>query len=284
MTRAASHTQQADPPATHALVQPMVKPSREPSQKLAFARRAFLPLALVAAWAAATTSGWVPPSILPSPSDLVTGFQLLWSEQQLTTQLLVSLTRAAVGGAIGVSIGLILGITAGLSRLGEEFLDSFLQMLRTIPFLALVPLFIVWFGVGEFPKLLLIIMATMFPMYLNAYGGVRNVDRKLLEAMRSFGLTGFRLVREVVIPSALPQIFTGLRYSLGVSVLVLIAAEQINTSQGLGYLLNSAQLYQQVDVILICIAIYALLGLSADLITRSLEKIFMPWRVSVAAR
>ena len=148
----------------------------------------------------------------------------------------------------------------------------------------LVPLFIVWFGIGETPKLLLIALATMFPMYLNAYAGVRNVDRKVIEAMRSFGLNGRRLVLEVVLPLALPQIFTGLRFSLGVSVLVLIAAEQINASAGLGYLLNSAQMYQQVDVILICIGIYAVLGLGADLIVRTLERVFLPWRAGVAIR
>jgi sulfonate transport system permease protein len=157
-------------------------------------------------------------------------------------------------------------------------------MLRTVPFLALVPLFIVWFGIDETPKLLLIALATMFPMYLNTYAGVRNVDRKVIEAARTFGLEGPRLIREVVLPLALPSILTGLRYALGVSVLVLIAAEQINTSAGLGNLLNTAQLYQQVDVILICIAVYAMLGIGADLIVRVLEKVLMPWRAGVAAR
>jgi sulfonate transport system permease protein len=153
-----------------------------------------------------------------------------------------------------------------------------------VPFLALVPLFIVWFGVGEVPKLLLIALATLFPMYLNTYSGVRNVDRKVIEAAHCFGLKGLRLIIEVVLPLALPSILTGLRFALGVAVLVLIAAEQINASAGLGYLLNTAQLYQQVDVILVCIGIYAVLGLSADLLVRSLEKLLMPWRAGVAAR
>lgn len=266
------------------LVQPVVRRGVDRSERFAFLRRATGPLLVVAAWAVSTTAGWIDPSILPSPAGLATGWQQLWTEQALAQQVGVSLSRALVGGAVGILFGLLLGTIAGLSKLGEEFLDALLQMLRTIPFLALVPLFIVWFGIGEAPKLLLIALATMFPMYLNTYAGVRNVDRKVIEAMRSFGLSGGRLVREVVLPLALPQIFTGLRFSLGVSVLVLIAAEQINTSAGLGYLLNSAQLYQQVDVILICIAIYALLGLSADLIVRTLEKIFMPWRAGVAVR
>lgn len=266
------------------LVQPVVRRSGRHSGRLSFARRAVGPLILIAAWAIATSAGWVDPSILPSPAGLVAGWQQLWAEQALTQQVATSLTRALIGGAAGILLGLSLGTIAGLSKLGEELFDALLQMLRTVPFLALVPLFIVWFGIGEAPKLLLIALATIFPMYLNTYAGVRNVDRKVIEAMRSFGLSGGRLIAEVVLPLALPQIFTGLRFALGVSVLVLIAAEQINASAGLGYLLNSAQLYQQVDVILICIAIYAVLGLGADLIVRSLERVFLPWRAGVAVR
>ncbi len=266
------------------LVQPVVRQTGTRSERFSFARRATGPLIIVALWAIATSAGWIDPSILPSPAGLVAGWQQLWTEQALASQIATSLTRALVGGTIGIIFGLILGTIAGLSKLGEELFDALLQMLRTIPFLALVPLFIVWFGIGEAPKLLLIALATMFPMYLNTYAGVRNVDRKVIEAMRSFGLGGRRLILEVVLPLALPQIFTGLRFALGVSVLVLIAAEQINASAGLGYLLNSAQMYQQVDVILICIAIYAVLGLSADLIVRSLERLFMPWRAGIAIR
>ena len=281
MTAPVALARRADPGR---LVQPVVRQTAKNQERLSFLRRATGPLILVAAWAIATSAGWIDPSILPSPSGLVQGWQQLWTEQALAQQVATSLTRALVGGAVGIIFGLVLGTIAGLSKLGEELFDALLQMLRTVPFLALVPLFIVWFGIGEAPKLLLIALATMFPMYLNTYAGVRNVDRKVIEAMRSFGLSGRRLITEVVLPLALPQIFTGLRFALGVSVLVLIAAEQINTSAGLGYLLNSAQMYQQVDVILICIGIYAVLGLAADLIVRRLEKIFMPWRASVAVR
>lgn len=266
------------------LVQPAVRREAGLSARFTLARRAIGPLAVIAIWAIVTTAGLIDPSILPSPQGLAHGFQQLWVEQNLTGQIGVSLGRAAAGGTVGILIGLALGIVAGLSKLGEELFDAVLQMLRTVPFLALVPLFIVWFGIGEAPKLILIALATLFPMYLNTYAGVRNVDRKVIEASRSFGLSGTRLVREVVLPLALPQIFTGLRYALGVSVLVLIAAEQINASAGLGFLLNGAQLYQQVDVILICIGIYAVLGLGADILVRALERVFLPWRAGVAIR
>ena len=270
--------------APGALVQPSARQASAPPGRFALARRALGPLLVVAGWAGATSAGLVDPSVLPSPRTLGATIVDLWSNQDLLHQVGVSLGRAVLGGAFGVALGLILGVTAGLFRLGEELFDALLQMLRTVPFLALVPLFIVWFGIDETPKLILIGLATLFPMYLNTYAGVRNVDRKVIEAARSFGLAGPRLIREVVLPLALPSILTGLRFALGVSVLVLIAAEQINSSAGLGYLLNTAQMYQQVDVILVCIAIYAVLGLSADLIVRSLEKLLMPWRANIAAR
>jgi sulfonate transport system permease protein len=221
---------------------------------------------------------------LSSPSRVADTLSDLYERQDLVHQVTVSLTRALIGAAIGASIGLVLGAIAGLWRIGEELLDSSLQMLRTIPFLALVPLFIVWLGIGETPKIVLIALATVFPMYLNTYNGVRSVDRKVLEAMRSFGLAGPRLVREVVFPLALPSILTGLRFALGVSVLALIAAEQINSNAGLGFLMLQAQTYQQVDVLFVCIVIYAALGLLFDALVRVIERLTMPWRSSVTTR
>lgn len=266
------------------LVRPAVRTREDKPDRLSLARRAIGPLLVLALWAGMTSAGLVPESVLPSPRLLIGTLGHLWSEQELLHQIAVSLTRALAGATLGVSLGLLLGVIAGLTRLGEELFDATLQMMRTAPPLALVPLFIVWFGVDETPKLLLIGLATMFPMYLNTYSGVRNVDRKVVEASRTFGLKGARLIREVVLPLALPSILTGLRFSLGVSLLMLIAAEGINAQAGLGYLLNTAQVYQQVDVILVCIFIYAVLGLGADLFVRLLERLLMPWRAHLAAR
>lgn len=267
------------------LVQPVpISGSQAGNERKGLGRRAVAPLALVVIWWVSTSAGWVDRSILPGPNEVADGIVRLWIQQGLLQHLGVSLSRAVTGGTTGIVIGLLLGLIAGLSKLGEELYDSLIQMLRTVPFLALVPLFIVWFGIGEAPKLLLIALATCFPMYLNVYAGVRNVDRKVIEAMKSFGLKGGKLIIEVIIPLAMPSILTGLRFSLGVSVLVLVAAEQINTTTGLGYLLNTAQAYQQVDVILICIAIYSLLGLLADLIVKIFENLLMPWRQGIAVR
>lgn len=224
------------------LVQPVpISGSQAGNERKGLGRRAVAPLALVVIWWVSTSAGWVDRSILPGPNEVADGIVRLWIQQGLLQHLGVSLSRAVTGGTIGIVIGLLLGLIAGLSKLGEELYDSLIQMLRTVPFLALVPLFIVWFGIGEAPKLLLIALATCFPMYLNVYAGVRNVDRKVIEAMKSFGLKGGKLIIEVIIPLAMPSILTGLRFSLGVSVLVLVAAEQINTTTGLGYLLNTAQ-------------------------------------------
>lgn len=269
----------AAPPAD--LVRPRARAQRRRSSSGVL--RTVGPVLVLALWWIGSATGWIHPSVLPSPSKAIATFQSMAADD-LWDHLSTSLGRSLRGAAIGVTIGLVLGALAGLSRLGEQLLDSVLQMLRTIPFLAVVPLFIVWLGIGETPKVLLIALATTFPMYLNTYNGVRNVDRKLVEAMGTFGLRGPRLAREVIFPLALPSILTGLRFALGVSVLALLAAEQINTSKGLGALLLDAQTYQRVDVLMVVIVIYALLGLGADLLVRGLERVLMPWRSGVAAR
>jgi sulfonate transport system permease protein len=246
--------------------------------------RAVLPLLLLAIWAIGTGTGAITPQVLSSPWHVVMTYGNLFRTEDLMVQIGVSLERAVIGLAIGASIGLLLGIGAGLSQLWEEAVDSSMQMLRTLPFLALVPLFIIWFGIGELPKIIIIALATICPVYLNAYSGVRNVDRRVVEASRAFGLKGARLAKEVVLPQALPQILTGIRFASGVSVLALIAAEQINAHQGIGYLLYQAQSTQQVDVLLVCVTLYCILGLGADLIVRLVEHVAVPWRAGVATR
>jgi sulfonate transport system permease protein len=245
--------------------------------------RAVVPGAVLALWWWATAAGRVDPSVLPSPRTVWDTFWQL-AHGDLWTHLAVSLSRSAKGAAVGITIGLVLGGLAGLSKLGERLFDSSMQMLRTVPFLAIVPLLIVWFGIDETPKLVLIGAATTFPMYLNTYNGVRNVDRKVVEAARSFGLRGSRLVREIMLPLAMPSILTGVRFSLGVSILALLAAEQINASSGLGFLLYNAQVHQRVDILMVVVLIYALLGLAVDFLVRIIEKWGMPWRAGVSIR
>ena len=197
------------------------------------------------------------PTILSSPAVTWHTFWNLLLHQDLLGDIGISLARAAIGLAIGGGLGLVLGVTVGLFALGEELLDSSLQMFRTIPFPAVLFLFIFWSGTGEASKVILIALATLFPMYINAVQWVRNVDRRVVEAARSFGVRGHGLVRLVVLPMALPSILTGLRFATGVSIIALVFAETINANQGIGALVEQAVSLIQVPVVVVCILVYA---------------------------
>jgi sulfonate transport system permease protein len=239
------------------------------------------PLALIALWELGARTGAIPAHILAAPSTVIlTAWRMLISGE-LPLNMLVSLGRAAAGLAIGVAIGTVLAVVAGLTRAGENAVDPPVQMLRTLPSLALTPLFIVWFGIGETPKIALIALGTTFPIYLNLYGGIRGVDPKLVEAARIFGLRGWDLVFQVILPGALPAFLLGLRFALAGSWLILVVAEQVNASAGLGYLINNARDFSRTDVIVVCLVIYALLGLGADAIVRALERRALAWRPSL---
>lgn len=268
------------------LVAPRSRRRRPRSRALAVTLRTIGPLALLGGWALASATGALTQDVLASPAQVAQAVGELWGNGQLTDALSVSLTRAGLGLFFGATTGLLLGVVTGFTRLGEELLDSAIQVLRTVPFLALVPLFMVWFGITETAKVALIGVATSFPMYVSASGGVRSTDRKLVEAMRSFGLGRWAIVRTVVLPGALPSLLSGLRLSMTLSVIALIAAEEINSTEGIGYLMTQAQNYSRTDVLAVCILIYGLLGLAADGIVRILERVLMPWRqvVQGAAR
>lgn len=255
---------------------------RRPGVSLAV--RAAVPLLLVAAWWYGSSSGRIPEDVLAGPGAVVGALRELASTGQLGDFLLASGRRAALGVLIGAGAGLVLGVAAGLSALGEELVDPVMQMKRAVPFLALVPLFISWFGVGETFKVLLIAVAAVAPMYAYTYLGVRGVDRKVVEAARGFGLRGPRLAAAVIVPSALPSILMALRISLSVSLTGLIAAEQVGATEGIGYLVTLAQQYYRNDYMVLCILIYALIGLLIDLVIRGAERLAMPWRGAVTAR
>ena len=161
--------------------------------------------------------------------------------------IVVSLHRVVVGAAVGIGVGSLLGLAAGLTKLGEDLVDSTMQMLRTVPFVGLIPLLIVWFGIGETPKYAIIALGTAFPVYLNVFAGIRNVDASLLECAETLGVSRLGLVRHVVLPAALPNAFVGLRYALGIAWIALIFAEQVNASSGIGYLMNNAEQYDQTN-------------------------------------
>ncbi|MEU5217575.1 ABC transporter permease [Streptomyces sp. NPDC020807] len=277
MTALSEETETAHVPG---LVAPR-PPSRRPRPRAyAVTVRALGPFALLALWWASSATGLLTPDVLASPPQVTDAVGELWSNGQLPDALATSLTRSGTGLVIGLATGLTLGIVTGFTRLGDELLDSSLQTLRTIPFLSLVPLFMVWFGINETAKILLIAVATTFPMYVSASGGVRDTDRKLVEAMRSFGLGRLEIIRLVVLPGALPALLAGLRLSMTLSVIALIAAEEINATEGIGYLMSQAQSYARTDVLAVCILVYGLLGLAADVFVRGLERVLMPWRTA----
>lgn len=242
------------------------------------------PLVLLAAWEAGSRLGLIPERTLAAPSKVVATLWGMAISGELAANLWVSFLRIALGLVIGVTIGVVLALVAGLSRQGEVAVDPLMQIKRTIPTLALTPLFIVWFGIGETPKVALIAFASIFPVYLNLYSGIRGVDLRLLEGARSFGLSRAELVFHVILPGALPSLLVGLRYSLSVAILVLVVAEQINASAGLGYLINNARDFMRTDIIVVCLMIYAGLGLAADALVRAVEGRALAWRPSIVTQ
>lgn len=243
-----------------------------------FLERAVSPLILLAAWELAARTGLLPERVLAAPSQILATMAELTLSGEIGSNVLVSLRRVLIGLAISLSLGTALALVAGLSRRGEVAVDSPMQMARTLPFLGLVPLFILWFGIGEFTKIALIAFATTFPMYLTLYSGIRGIDSRLVEAARLFGLSYPQLIVHVILPGALPSFLVGLRYSLGVSWLSLVAVEQINATAGLGYLINNARDFMRTDVIVVCLLVYSLLGLATDFLVRVIEHHALAWR------
>jgi sulfonate transport system permease protein len=236
-----------------------------------------LPVAVVAVWQILSSMGVISTRIMPSPVDVVKAFWATTLSGDLPHDIAVSAARAVAGLIVGGTIGFLLGIMNGVSKLSEQLTDTTLQMLRTIPHLAMIPLVILWFGIGEESKLFLTSLGVLFPVYLNTYHGVRNVDRDLIEMGRVYGMRGFTLFRNVIFPGALPSIFVGLRYALGIMWLTLIVSETIAASSGIGHMANEAREFMMTDIVVLALVIYALLGKLADIAVRFLERTVLSW-------
>jgi sulfonate transport system permease protein len=246
--------------------------------RLSFLRRLVSPVSLVALWLLASSTHVLEERKLASPVQVVATAIDLIQAGTLGTQTLVSVQRVGIGFAIGAAIGMTLAVAAGLSRIGEDAIDPPMQMLRTLPHFGLVSLFIIWFGIGETPKIALIALGATFPLYLNTFGGIRGIERKTLEAAKAMHLTWTQRIRHVVIPGALPQTLVGLRQSLGIAWLSLIVAETIASQEGLGAMINDAREFQQTDVVVVGLVVYSLLGLATDSVVRYLERKALAWR------
>jgi len=242
-----------------------------------------LPVGLIALWQLLASGGVVSGRVLPAPSDVALAGWRLVITGELARNVWVSFWRAIVGFAIGGSIGFALGLATGLSRRSERVLDSTLQMIRTIPHLAVVPLVILWFGIDETAKIFLVALGVVFPIYVNTQHGIRTVDPQLVEMGRTYGMTPAVLFWRIYLPGALPSIFVGLRYALGIMWLTLIVAETIAASAGIGYMAMQAREFLMVDVVVLSILIYALFGKLADSAARLLERCCLGWHPAFSA-
>jgi sulfonate transport system permease protein len=236
-----------------------------------------LPVGVILIWQLAASAGWIANRLMPAPIDVLRAFWDKASSGELATDIGASSVRALSGLIVGGSIGFLLGLANGVSRLSHALTDTTLQMIRTVPNLALIPLVILWFGIGEEAKLFLTALGVFFPIYLNTLHGVRNVDPQLIEMGRIYGMKPFTLFRRVIFPGALPSIFVGLRFSLGIMWLTLIVAESMAASSGIGHMANSAREFMMTDVVVLALVIYALLGKLADTTARFLESRTLQW-------
>jgi sulfonate transport system permease protein len=241
------------------------------------------PVVLLVVWEAFAQAGWLTPHILPAPSKVIKTAFKLTTAGTLLNDLGISLARAAAGFAIGGTVGFVLGTLVGFSRIAEAAIDRSVQMIRAIPFLAALPLVIVWLGVGEAEKIFLVALGVTFPIYINTTLGIRQVDPKLVELGRVQGLSTLELIRRVILPGALPSILTGVRYALATAWLALVVAETIGAQSGIGFLAMDAREFLRTDVIVLTIVIYALIGVAADAIARLLERRLLSWHPNYGA-
>jgi sulfonate transport system permease protein len=239
-----------------------------------------VPVLLLSSWYVLSTTGVLPTRILPAPGAVLAAAATLVRSGDLARDLAVSAGRAGAGLAIGGSAGFLLGLFTGANRTVERLLGTTVQMFRTIPNLALIPLVIVWLGIGEPAKVVLIALGVFFPMYLNTHQGVRTVDAGLVEMARSYGIRGLPLFLHVLLPGAMPSVLTGLRFALGATWLTLISAEALAADSGIGYMTTTAREFMQTDIVLVGVLLYAALGIAADVATRLLERTLLQWHPS----
>ena len=257
---------------------PPTTATRSRGVRLGWLRRWVSPAVILVVWQLLSSAGVIPEQKIAAPLQILATARDLVADGTLGAATLVSVQRVGLGFAVGAAVGVTLAVVAGLSRIGEDAVDPPMQMLRTLPHFGLIPLFIVWMGLGETPKIALVAMGVAFPLYLNTFSGIRSIDRKFLEAATTLHLTRWQRIRHVVVPGAVPQALVGLRQSLGVAWLSLIVAETVSASSGLGYMINHAREFLQTDVIVVGLAVYSILGLVTDAIVRTLERKALAWR------
>lgn len=239
-----------------------------------------LPVALLVAWQGAGLLGLLNPTLLPTPLAILQELIDLTRSGELLAHLRISGWRALLGFLLGGSLGLAAGLWVGFSYKAERLLDPSLQMLRTLPHLAVAPLFILWFGFDETSKILLIAKGAFFPMYVNTFLGIRSVDNKLFDVAEALQFSRWQLTTKLLLPGALPNLFLGLRLSLGVAWLGLVVAEMMGSSSGIGYLINDARYFSLTTVVFVGIIVFAVFGKLTDSLVKLLERRLLRWQDS----
>ncbi|MFE5922627.1 ABC transporter permease [Streptomyces sp. NPDC002285] len=241
------------------------------------------PLLVLVLWAVASAAEALDPAAIPAPWTVVETGTQLWSDGTLITDILTSLQRAASGFAIGLTAGVVLALASGLTRTGEALIDGTVNLNRAIPTLGLIPLFILWLGIGETFKIAIIAIVVYIPIYLNTHAALSGIDNRFVELAEVQGLSKLRFIREIVIPGALPGFFVGLRLGVTGSWLGLVVLEQINATSGLGYMMFQATNYGQSDVILVGLVVYGIFGLASDSTVRLIERRVLSWRRTLSS-
>jgi sulfonate transport system permease protein len=278
MTTTPERARVQPPPSTVDTVMLTSETARKAGRVPRWVLKTVSPIVLIALWQLLSSVGVLEDDTLASPLTVVQTAAGMWDDGSLQSAVITSVVRVLAGLGVGLVAAVVLATLAGLFRRGEDIIDAPMQMLRTVPVIGLIPLLIIWFGIDEEPKIILVGLAVTFPLYMNLYGGIRNVDSSLIEAARTLGLGWFGQVRHVILPSAMPQFLIGLRYALGTAWLALVFGETINATSGIGYEMNKAREFFATDIIVVCLALYAILGLVADMIVRGLERGLLSWR------
>ncbi|MDX8495951.1 ABC transporter permease subunit [Mesorhizobium sp. VK22B] len=238
-------------------------------------------LALLAAWALSAELKLVSPVFLPSPVAVWTKFVVVASDGFVDATLLqhiaASLWRVFAALIVAIAVGVPVGLAIGISRIGRGVFDPLLEFLRPLPPLAYLPLIVIWFGIGEPSKILVISIAMLAPVALSTAAGVRGVSRERIDAARSLGATRGQVVRHVVLPSALPSILTGLRIALGAGWSTLVAAELVAATRGLGFMIQSAAQFLVTDVVVMGILVIATIAFALEFVIRRVERTLVPW-------
>jgi sulfonate transport system permease protein len=241
------------------------------------------PVAILVIWEVLAEAGVLGPTYAPAPTAIARTAANLWQQGVLGPDLAISMRRAAIGFALGLGVGILTGVTGALLTSGEHLFNGIVQILNTIPILATLPVMIVWFGINELPKVLIIAFGAFVPMYLNLFAAIRGIDQRLVEMARTTGARRWRLVTRVIFPGAMPGFLVGLRFSLAYSILGLVAAETVNANSGIGFLITNGQTYLQTNQVFVGLVIYAILGLLADQFVRLLQRVLLQWRPSYEA-